>query len=189
MSVSPVVNRIKADMLEVFGKLDHWFDVDDALLNHKPAGGGWSVREILEHVSLANHFLLLLIRKLVDKSLARSRREDYLSILEDYRFDWEKLEMMAKPGAFAWQRPEHMEPTGNASLDEVRATLKLQMGECMDLLDAVKDGQGVLYKIMMSVNDLGKIDVYHYVYFLVQHAKRHIVQMENIKNISRSETE
>jgi hypothetical protein len=33
----------------------------------------------------------------------------------------------------------------------------------------------------MSVDELGKIDVYHYIYFLAQHAKRHLMQMEMIK--------
>jgi hypothetical protein len=176
-----VVNKIKADMLDVSGKLDHWFDVDDTLLGHKPAGGGWSVREVLEHISLTNQFLLLIIRKLAAKAMERAKKEDYLSKLDGYRFNWEKLEMIGKPGMFAWQRPEHMEPTGNVCLEDVRATLKLQQEECMDLLDQLKDGQGVLYTIRMSVNDLGKIDVYHYIFFLVQHMKRHIVQMEELK--------
>ena len=33
----------------------------------------------------------------------------------------------------------------------------------------------------MTVNDLGKIDVYQYIYFLVKHAERHIVQMLKIE--------
>jgi hypothetical protein len=40
------------------------------------------------------------------------------------------------------------------------------------------NGEGILYKTTMSVNDLGKIDVYQYIYFLAQHAKRHLAQME-----------
>jgi hypothetical protein len=51
----------------------------------------------------------------------------------------------------------------------------------MACLDQLKNGEGVLHKTMMSVNKLGKIDVYHFIYFLVQHAKRHIGQMEKIK--------
>jgi hypothetical protein len=39
-----------------------------------------------------------------------------------------------------------------------------------------------LCKTMMSVNNIGKIDVYHYICFLVQHAKRHITQMEKIRD-------
>jgi hypothetical protein len=31
----------------------------------------------------------------------------------------------------------------------------------------------------MSVNELGKLNVYEYVYFLTQHARRHLTQMQD----------
>ena len=40
------------------------------------------------------------------------------------------------------------------------------------------NGEGVLYQTTMSVNNLGKIDVYEYIYFLARHAQRHLEQME-----------
>lgn len=30
----------------------------------------------------------------------------------------------------------------------------------------------------MTVNNLGKIDVYEYIYFLAQHGRRHLTQMQ-----------
>lgn len=33
----------------------------------------------------------------------------------------------------------------------------------------------------MTVNNLGKIDVYQYIYFLAMHAQRHVEQMEKIE--------
>jgi hypothetical protein len=42
----------------------------------------------------------------------------------------------------------------------------------------LSNGEGALYKTTMSVNSLGKIDVYEYIYFLAQHGRRHIGQME-----------
>jgi len=44
-------------------------------------------------------------------------------------------------------------------------------------------GVCILYKTIMIVNNLGKIDVYAYIYFLAKHAQRHITQMK------RKETE
>jgi hypothetical protein len=32
----------------------------------------------------------------------------------------------------------------------------------------------------MSVNDLGKIDLYQWLYFLAQHARRHVQQMQEV---------
>lgn len=71
-----------------------------------------------------------------------------------------------------------MEPKGESTQDEVRAQLKAQVKQCIDNLDKLKNGEGAHYKTTMTVNDLGKIDVYEYIYFLAQHGQRHITQME-----------
>ena len=42
----------------------------------------------------------------------------------------------------------------------------------------MKNGEGLLYKTTMTVNELGKINVYEYIYFLSLHAQRHVTQMK-----------
>ncbi|SCW65898.1 DinB superfamily protein [Paenibacillus tianmuensis] len=74
-----------------------------------------------------------------------------------------------------------MEPKGEKPLSEVKALLKEQINECKGILNEIPNGEGTLYKTTMTVNDLGKIDVYQYIYFLCQHAKRHISQMQNVQ--------
>ena len=61
------------------------------------------------------------------------------------------------------------------------AKLDSQPQECLGCLHKIPNGEGILCKTMMTVNNLGKIDVYHYICFLAQHAERHITQMEKIK--------
>src|SRR5262245_14978768 len=61
--IQDVVRRIRDDLVKNFADVDKWFDCDEALLDHVPPRGGWTIRQILEHVSLTNHFLLILIRK------------------------------------------------------------------------------------------------------------------------------
>lgn len=156
-------------MNDAFSELYQWFDADALLMDYKPANGGWSIREILEHVSLTNHYLLILIRKGTGKAIERSARaqqnaDDYMN---DYVMDWDALNQVAQPGAFTWQRPEHMQPQAKMTLNEIADTLKLQEQECLSLLDSMKNGEGTHYKIRMTVNAMGKIDMYHYLYFLV----------------------
>ena len=43
----------------------------------------------------------------------------------------------------------------------------------------MKNGEGLLGKTTMTVNELGKINVYECIYFLSLHAQRHITQMIN----------
>jgi len=56
---------------------------------------------------------------------------------------------------------------------------------CLTNLERLKNGEGVLYKTTMSVNNLGKINVYEYIYFRIQHRQRHLAQMQKNKTECR----
>jgi hypothetical protein len=71
-----------------------------------------------------------------------------------------------------------MEPKGNA-LSEVLTTMRAQQEQCLQLLEKLNNGEGSLFKVTMSVNKLGRIDLYQWIYFIAQHAKRHIGQMQS----------
>lgn len=174
------MSKIRTELTTTFGNVYEWFEVGKDRLYCRPADGGWSIAEVLEHISLTNHYLLILIRKGAIKALARAGDESYRYLLEGYDIDWDRLELIGQPAAFVWHRPDHMAPLGKAAPDEVKALLQGQERECLDLLDQLRDGQGILHKTAMSVNNLGKLDVYQYLVFLVQHAKRHLVQLEKI---------
>ncbi|ULL16881.1 DinB family protein [Paenibacillus sp. H1-7] len=74
-----------------------------------------------------------------------------------------------------------MEPVGDKTISEIKRIMEEQINECKDILREIPNGEGILYKTTMTVNNLGKIDVYQYIYFLCQHAKRHITQMESVR--------
>jgi hypothetical protein len=178
--ITGILDKIRSDMREIFQEVYTWFDVPDDLVHYSPANGGWNIRQILEHISLTNHFLLILIDKGVNGSLKKSLTSDYVAQSGNYDFDWKKLQMIGTHRSFGWHRPDHMEPTGNISLPDIKNKIQMQYDQCMSYLDRLDKGQGVLHKTMMTVNDLGRIDVYHYIYFLAQHAKRHNAQMKQI---------
>ncbi|MEJ8842180.1 DinB family protein [Lacibacter sp. H375] len=179
--IQNVITRIREDLSKAFADLFLCFEANDELLDYRPAKGGWTIREVLEHVSITDHFLLILIRKGTAKAVEIAKDKNYDDLLLNYDLDWDKLKMIGEHNSFKWNRPEHMEPKGTLSLNEIKSTLKEQMLECLSFLDQMPKGEGVLYKTMMSVNDLGKIDVYHYIYFLVQHINRHLTQMEKVR--------
>src|SRR5688572_3769059 len=179
--IQDVIGRIKDESIKTFDDLFYWFQTHDKLLDYSPANGGWSTRQILEHISLTNHFLLILIRKGTLKSIEIANNTEYSNLLADYDLDWERLKLIGEHRSFEWNRPQHMEPTNKIPLIEVKEKLIEQKQECLSLLNQIPNGEGVLFKTMMSVNNLGKIDVYHYLYFLVQHIKRHLLQMTKVK--------
>lgn len=179
--IESIVNKIRHELSMVFEEVYIWFTLNEEALDYKPGKKGWSIRKVLEHISLTNHFLLILIKKGTMKAIANGEGVDYTEQLFGYDVDWDKLKAIGEHQSFKWNRPEHMEPSGLAEVHAIKSKLQQQLTECLNYLDQLKKGQGILYKTTMSVNGLGKIDVYHYILFLAWHAKRHLAQMEKIK--------
>ena len=163
-------------------KVDELFLIEPVVGNFVPPNGGWTVYEILEHISLTSHFLLILIEKGTQKALKNIHNLDLETELAAYTFPKDTLEEVGIYQSFTWIRPKHMEPTGTADLAAVRTKIQEQFKRCLAILDLLKNGEGVLYKTTMTVNNLGKIDVYAYIYFLAKHAERHLEQV--VRNIN-----
>lgn len=176
-----VVKILNKELKLMFNNVIINFNIAKNELEYKPINNGWSIKEILEHISLTNYYLLILVRKGVEKSLTIANKNEIEFGWRDYKFNWEKLNAIGQHNSFLWNRPEHMEPTNTVELEEIKDRIVNQLEQCLDLLMQIKNGEGILYKTTMSVNGLGKIDVYHYIYFIVQHNKRHLQQIKKIK--------
>lgn len=179
MDTFRLIQHIKSHLKLTFDEVDNWFNTDKITLEYIPVSNGWSVHQILEHIYLTNFYLLILIDKGVKKAIRNDKRLDLKFELENYSFDKATMEKVGEYGAFIWMRPEHMEPKGEMDLTEIRSLISQQFQLCLNYLELMKNGEGLLYKTTMTVNDLGKINVYEYIYFLSLHAQRHIVQMKN----------
>lgn len=179
--IQQVIARINSEMNQTFDEVFNWFECESNLLHYKPANNSWTVAQILEHITLTNHFLMVLIRKGVNKAIEKSKKINIDEMVVGYDLNWNALKAIGEHQSFEWNRPAHMEPLGNKSLNEIKATMQHQLTECLELLHSIRKGEGILNTTTMSVNSLGKIDVYYYLYFLVQHARRHLMQMEKNK--------
>ena len=183
MPLEHTLINLKRELIRTFAVVDEWFDKDHTLRCHKPSSGGWSVNEVLEHVMLTNHFLLIIIMKGREKALKKRETLSGSEIVpENYSLSNSALLEIAQPNAFVWQRPEHHLPSGQKPLYKIRHEIRDQLDECLITLELLPNGEGVLHQTTMSVNNLGKLDVYQYVYFLALHAQRHIKQMDKIKH-------
>ena len=81
-SYSKTVRIVRELLNATFTEVDTWFDRHGDLLDFRPEGGGWRVAEILEHVTLTNHFLMLVIRKGCAKALKRAARGEPIPVGE-----------------------------------------------------------------------------------------------------------
>jgi hypothetical protein len=145
----------------------------------RPANGGWSALEIAEHVTLTNHYLLKVIRKHTDRALSRAAN---MEGMPDEESNLEKMERVGIQGSFEWPHPGHMTPTGKQPICEIRAVLQEQFNECLAILHKLKNGEGHLAKITLNVDNLGKMDLYQWLYFVAQHAERHCQQLDRLND-------
>ena len=173
MPYARTTERVSKAIQETFDQIYPWFSQPQEVLSYKPSDGGWSIAEILEHITLTSHFLLIVATNGCSKALKRAITQN----IEDSESDLDRLAAIGQKGTFPWIRPEHMEPKG-ASLPDVLAKMRTQQRQCLEILEKLKRGEGSLFRVRMSVNGLGRIDLYQWIYFIAQHAKRHVAQME-----------
>jgi hypothetical protein len=180
MQLATYIQTIQLHLIKTHQLVLNWFEVPEAVQSFRPVDQGWTISEILEHIALTSHFLLILIDKAAQKSLAFDAQllEDYL---QQSPLNLDKIDQIGIYKSFVWVRPEHMEPTGKKSALEVKNELISQLQRCMNHLENLKNGAGLQYKTTMSVQALGKLNVYEYIYFLSKHAERHLTQMEENK--------
>jgi hypothetical protein len=174
-----VIQSVREALLTNFRELDTWFEKDFDLLHFKPDTNQWNIREVLEHISLTNYFLLLIINKSTRRALERKRTANAIILPADYQDKFDKIDVIGSR-SFGWIRPEHLEPSGLQDMRDIRALLKQQFAQCMYNLSLLKNGEGMLVLTNMSVNHLGKLDIYQYIYFLTKHIERHIRQMQRL---------
>jgi hypothetical protein len=181
MTIENIIGTIRYQLKEVKSMLLKWIQEDAKVLHYKPRDGGWNSVQILEHITLTNHFLLVIIDKASSKAKHRASSNKVQQDWENYEMVPKQLEDVGVHKSFAWRRPEHMEPHGDISLGEIERRMIKQLDRCDLHLDFLKHGEGTLCKTTMSVNSIGKLDVYQYIYFIILHAKRHLTQLERNK--------
>jgi hypothetical protein len=176
MSQIPATETVHDALVQIFGDLDTWFERPWEELRVRPdLPDAWTPAEHLEHVGLVNHYLLLTIGKGCAKAL---RRAAQLPIPEG-QSPLAPLSPLADPDAFHWSPPSHMLPTGRLELAEVRSQLQEQRRRCLGLLGDMPHGEGRLCMIRMSVLDLGRLDMYQWLYFLTQHGRYHLALLRD----------
>ena len=182
MNLKEYIQEIQIHLINTHSDVLNWFNTSEELKQFKPRDNGWSIIEILEHIALTSHFLLILIDKGADKAIRNIKELSIEELLKSEDFSLDKIERIGMHKSFDWIRPEHMEPTGQKSELEIIDQLNSQLNRCLSQLNELKNGEGLRYKTTMTVDGLGKINVYEYIYFLSKHAERHIHQMKENKS-------
>ena len=74
MNLKSYIQAIQTHLIETHRSVIEWFKEDDEVKAYRPNDGGWSISEILEHIALTSHYLLILIDKGSKKSFKEHQR-------------------------------------------------------------------------------------------------------------------
>ena len=177
MTPKEVQDQVLSEIQLAKSQVLPWFDLAPATRAWLPGPDRWSIDEILHHITLTSHYLLILIDKAGNKCLKAKSRGEALVWPANYALIPPALSDAGAVDAFTWHRPDHMDPRSHPATQDVRALFLEQMDRCESILRSLHDGWGHWSLTTMSVNDLGKLDVYQFIVFLCKHAQRHCVQM------------
>lgn len=180
MPFENTIRRVHDELIATFDRLDTYFDFPLKVREYRPWVDAWTIDEILEHITLTNHFLLITLQKSLKKVLKRVQSKPIIA----QESDLERIVQIGDPDAFIWLRPKHMEPTRQISSHDVRYKLRQQKDECLWILNQIRRGEGSLHQVRMSVQNLGRLDMYEWLYFLIQHARRHSIEINRIYETS-----
>jgi hypothetical protein len=174
--MTSTVATTRTELTNAFNRLFDVFAVREDLLYHQPLNSGWSIYEVLEHVVLANYFLLRIVKKQAEKAMLQANRNGNKTNVQPYSLDTATLKNMELNGSYIWVPQRYTEPGGDTALLELKISLHDQLKQAIELLENKK--------ILKAIEDnyvAGKIDALHYLYFMVQHMHRHLDQVRRLK--------
>jgi hypothetical protein len=131
---------------------------------------------VLEHVVLANHFLLRIVNKQAERAVQLANMVNKRNNTQSYVLDRNKLKSMELTGSYIWVPQRYTDPAGDMPLLQIKMTLHDQLNQSIALLNDSK-----VLEAIEETYVTGKIDALHYLYFLVQHMQRHLGQVERLK--------
>ncbi|MEM6673240.1 MAG: DinB family protein [Planctomycetota bacterium] len=162
-----------------FGALIRDCEAPLEALDRVPPTAGWTRHEVLEHVALTDHYLLILIDKIADRTRRRLERGDPWPVHGPSFAPLQRLASSERD----WEAPLHMVPSDPAPPMEITRRLDLDRKRCLALLDEFPSGEGTLHRIRMSVVDGDdRLDLYQYLEIVRLHATRHVAQIERLKS-------
>lgn len=136
-------------------------------------GAGWSIKEIVEHVSLVESGSLRIAQKLFGKAESEAIRSDaFPPIPADFGG---KLESVRDRKL---QAPERIHPQGKQSLADSLAKLRADRSVLADLRSKLETLDASAPTFPHPA--LGDLNIYQWIIMLGFHERRHLMQIERI---------
>lgn len=141
-------------------------------MNFKPAPNRWSVKEVVQHLALAEDFLFGLIQNQVMKTPETPDKRAAAAGLE-------KTIMEKVPDRTSkFQAPEPIQPTDAKAPGDPLALFKTRRDNTIKFVKQTKENLRVHF---MDTPGMGAADAWQWFFFLGAHSHRHNKQIEEVK--------
>ncbi len=141
----------------------------------RPTEQGWSVAEVLEHLSRVEKGIAKLVALKVGEM--QMQPEPPREGAEMVPVDPAKFDLVKTPSV-RLTAPDRVAPLGEMSAEDARTALLETRGVLLDQLHA---GDGLAYSGVRHPHPfLGELDLYEWVYFIAAHERRHLAQIRAV---------
>ena len=164
MPFNETIQRISTELNTTFDQLDAFFDLPQAIRSFRPAPGEWCIDETLENIMLANHFLMITLKHGLDRVLKYAQTKP----IPKRNIELDRIAQMSDSDLFD-SGPQPREARKVRS-EHVRIRLTAQRDEGLHILSQIQKGEGLLYRFDIDIDELGELDMYQWLYLIVQHA-------------------
>lgn len=164
--IAAVRDSLNADRATLHAAVDR---VPPALRSQKPAADRWSVAEVLEHLSIVEGRVLIMLGSLIPSAPVDTGATGGATAIDRARLQDRSNRITA---------PDPIQPTGRLSADEAWAALEQSRTDLLILLEAA-DGRD-LTQITRQHPVLGPLDGYQWLAAVGGHEERHAAQILEI---------
>jgi hypothetical protein len=146
--------------------------LSEAQLNFKPGPDRWSVREVTQHLALAENFLFDLIMNQVMKTPETPEKSADAAGKES------KIMQVIPDRTSKFKAPEPIVPSDSRVPGNAADTFKTRRNNTIKFIKETKEN---LRAHFMDTPGMGPADAWQWFFFIAAHSERHNKQIEEVK--------
>jgi hypothetical protein len=169
MPYQQTVITVREELKSIFDALDKRFVLHPKLCRYKTSPEQWCIAKILEHITLFNRYFIRMIRWSSEKAIEWGQ----IAPITGTESDLGRIRNIGDINLCAW-----LQPSNSLTLVEIREQMRSQVQELLDLLEQMPNGEGSIQGAI--IGQLGRMDIYEWLFFLAQHARRHEIEITRV---------
>jgi hypothetical protein len=173
MSVAQIFEKIDETRQRLYNRVE---GLSDEQANAHQNANAWSVKDIIEHLTIMEDRLLRMMKVMLTKAEGASTQTTSGGAVEIKPFSLEKL--IERSRSEKYTAPEAVRPEGTAKLDDLLARMRGSREALRALQPRIEATD--LSAFTYPHPAFGPLDFYQWLALIGLHEERHLVQIESV---------